>query len=58
MKARFFMTMSILVIVLSVLWLIFYFEKGVELAIVIISLVFAGFTMFLIYLFEKTNKGK
>lgn len=52
------MTMSILVIVLSVLWLIFYFKKGVELAIVIISLVFAGFTMFLIYLFEKTNKGK
>jgi len=58
MKTRFFMTISILVIILAVIWLALFRRSGVELMLIALSIVFAAFTMFLIFLHERDNKGK
>ncbi|ABY93076.1 hypothetical protein Teth514_1791 [Thermoanaerobacter sp. X514] len=56
MKNKFYMFLSILVIVLALIWISFFQKNGVELVLVVLSLGFSVFTILLILLYEKKKK--
>lgn len=53
---KFYMFLSILVIVLALIWISFFQKNGVELVLVVLSLGFSVFTILLILLYEKKKK--
>lgn len=57
MKNKFYMFLSILVIVLALIWISFFQKNGVELVLVVLSLGFSVFTILLILLYEKKKNS-